>query len=1281
MSRFLCCLLLLHGTCLALLEGSERASWRLDLASDAHHEVIIDGWAMHPGRALDVRWQSPADVGEVWLEVCLITSDERFFATAMAIAGHRHSSIRVPLRPGYWHGPDGLLDDDALRGVRAAWVRVHGVSRAQGRLTGSLAVVDDQLSPRPLAIRLIDQALIDRGPWHEVHLQVVGDLGHEATVTLVGDGHQVPGFVGQRGTVVAGRWRARGASHWVFRLRPEELPVTAWRVVVARAGQAAWRSSPLPLNAATAIHQPLPDVPQGLLAMPISAGWQGHYVLFDPGAGCDGERRHGCCEQPALAPQLFWRDAWTGFRGRRAVAHPYALQLDHHCVTAVDSIDLLPQSLFEEHGAFRFGLSPLHVDADGPWHSPLQAFADDEALEDLLLHAREIIARARAAPQLRAWRISCVQNANDPAQRRRLHRFTTALVALLQRYDGQRPLEVRHPQAVTYARLEADGQPWISFEPGEGGHPWLIGTAAPPPPTTVYATQAGRSRAVATPPNPALRRRLAPITQHHASHGQQSLRLVVHEPVDGAMKSHDVAVVREVDANLFNLDRLELDVLLEGSGAIQLYCWVTDAEHRWYQQALAPVRAEGRWQTLGVDFSAHGDWEAVGHDRPWTGDQRRRIRLLGFTGHAYHRPDEEPRRTHLHIDALRRFGWPHEPAPDPSITLRNHPASATAHASLRVDFDIDLPVANPYDADQADVVGELRHEDGRVIRHPAFWYRPVALVMEDGHEQARLDDDARWQWRIAVPEAGSWQWRLVARLRYREEVQQITSAWHDLTVAPPDAQALLPVRQDDDPAWWRTEDGRWFYPLGINLRSPGDERQDVVLASAGLPQRSADWERLGTRAYADWFATMQEHRLNFARVWMSPWWCGLEWGKGWDEFGGLGVYNQAAAARLDAVMDMARQHGIYIQLELQNHGMTSTDVDQQWGPDEENPGSPYNIVNGGPCVSVVDFFRNETAWTHHANRLRYTQARWGHASHLMAWVLTSEIEFTGAFFHEAYRPGYHDPRAHSPTTEAWVRRSLDWFSQHDYRQRPVSIHFSHPWRGRPLWEVEGLGFSYSNAYTGFQTDMRQLGGPRPNLAVALHHYLDRHFPPQHFNRPTMIGEWGGHWQERSATVLDAELRTGLWTQAVMPYAGNVGFWWWLWVDAAQRWGDYRAIAAFLADDDPRGQGYQTYRPRINRMRGQARAEMIGMYSPTSHRYYAWLSGLDRNPAVSDARPAGSAQVMTGQPHSLWQVERWDCSQGVVVSTSIVSANEQGVVELDLGQLAPDAAFKLERRAR
>ncbi len=170
-----------------------------------------------------------------------------------------------------------------------------------------------------------------------------------------------------------------------------------------------------------------------------------------------------------------------------------------------------------------------------------------------------------------------------------------------------------------------------------------------------------------------------------------------------------IGVMRDIDATLFNLDRLEFDAALEGGGTAQLYCWITDNYHHWYQQRLDAIDGNRRWNTVGVDFSDHGEWQAVGGAPPWSAECRRRIRRLGIAAFRHEltppaaaaavaavgapatgTPATAPKRTPgapaaapppggtpaaapvaaaLYLDRVRRFGWAVEAAP--ALALRD----------------------------------------------------------------------------------------------------------------------------------------------------------------------------------------------------------------------------------------------------------------------------------------------------------------------------------------------------------------------------------------------------------------------------------------------------------------------------------------------------------------------------------------------------------------------------------------------------------------------------------
>ncbi len=1191
--------------------------WPLDLyvEPDTKQAFALDPIAVNMGDriVLEADWSQLSQLA--WLECCLVTNDGRFFATAMPLPAdpERTGKLSIRFSPEAWSGPDGLLDDDALAGAQELWVRSFGIASKVGHLTGRVQLEQGTTESEP-RIQVLGGGVQDRGPWRELQVRLLGVQGDDPRrVDLVrADGGSIPAFPQRRLAPQLGRVHIRGPSMWCVRLRPDEVIASGWRLRTE-----TWTSPPMPAL------RTVPGAPLATGVAPLTRATpsrHGQLVVAKPG---DDAERQEVNAEPALAPFLIWRADWTHYRGTALLAHQPAAALDAAVAAGATAIDLLPQSLFEEHGSFRFGLSPWHVSVKGGWTWPSDLYANSDAHADLLWHARNVVARCRAAPSLQQWRVSCKVPATGEDDRRALTQLITSVRDLLR--DDPRPLIIDHPQAVPYDPRRRDERPWLDFENHTDGFASLSGQAAV-------------------------------REQGEASSNRAALRVTCADDRPAVLD-----LVRSLDANVFNLDRLEFDVQLTAkSGALQLFAWVTDEQHRWYQQRLDLIAANAPWCSVGIDFSPYATWQPVGHTTPWDGTQRRRIRHIGIQGYGHQlSPDSTVR-----LDRFMRFGWPAEPFP--ALKILDLDASTTrlsCFETLDVSFDLNQRSANPYDPDMIDVVGEIESPEGTVTVHPAYWYEAVSFAPDaKGIERATRSDEGEWRWHFAPPTPGTWRWRIKARFEYRGTWLEKESTWQALNVEPAKRDALLPIRASKDPRYWERSDGSWFYPIGINLRSPGDERQDGALEDAGSPLRSIHWEHQGTVAYEHWFDVMHQHGMNYARVWMAPWWCGIEWTRAWDGFGGLTWYNQIHAAQLDRVMAMARKHKVYVQLELQNHGMTAPRVDSQWAD------SPYNGRQGGPAQRAKDFFTSEVAWNAHRKRLRYTVARWGHNSHLMAWVLSSEMEFTGAWWDEAYRD---EDNGHSVTTERWINRSLDLLEQLDTTARPVSVHFSHPWRAGRLWrETKRLAFANSNAYTGFT----QIAGQSRRLDLALQVYLDQKFPPWTLNRPTMIGEWGGHWMEKSDALLRAELRTGVWMQAVTPYGGNVGFWWWLWLDATDTWDAYAAVAAFTADEDPRGHNFRTRNVVVE----GASARMLGMAGTDQHRYYAWRVGASRRPNLSALKNGGTARIRTGAADTAWRITRFNCTTGTATADAVLRSDASGDILLPIGPLDPDTAFKLDR---
>lgn len=1269
------------------------AEWRLNISDSAAVQGI---GALPPGGSLTIAWERSRPVGEAWLEPFIDTPDLRHAMVAAPLRmadGQRSGTATIRFVPADWAGSP--LSDDLLALVARLGANATGEA-------GPLAVRFTTTAGSAADPAAVAPHQVDRSCWREWRLVVLDraagglPIATGAGAVIDGQGRHWPCFPDQPWVAdSAGRWLARGSPRWVLRLAANETPVEPlrfawWKQTSADLAVPDWQSPALPAAERSAEpppgHPPLVPAP---IPWPLTAAWSGQAERWLPTKPAQpGFRLLPTSDWPAApAPVLAWSAGWGGMRGPGLVAWQQAAAWDAVLASGLPAIDLLPAAWWDEQGAFRFGT--------GPWSAlrPSALWADERWRSNLLGQVRTVIARSRAAPGLKEWHAGstgCVPAGGEAD----LRACAATLAATVAACDA-RPVLFRHPLLVNFAKDEPVANGWFGFEDGPQG--W----------EALPLAEFTRSQVAAT-------------RGAGAADGQGWLRLAL--PAVGAERAAGAWV--HLDANVVNLDRLDLSARLDAQGgSVRLFAFCTDERHRWYQQDLGEIPAWSTWLAVTADFRDEASWEPKGHATPWSGATRRRLRCLGLTA-WYHGQTTGP--VTVGIDAIRRRGWVVEESPS-ELSIRSlrlgswntaprssdlvaggTPAPSRGPAAsgppdavdprmtnpaglplvprwqpIGADVELSRSSANPYDPDSADVVGEVEGPAGQRLTWPAWWHEPYELALDRGIERAVPSGAGHWRWRFLPTAPGVWKWRIVARLKLRKDWQQTTSPWHQVEVsAAADPAALLPIRIcARDPTWFETADGAFCLPLGLTLRSPGDGRQDDVLADIPGKQkalsRSRDWERLGTRAYERWFSLMQANGLDWARVWMCPWWCGQEWTREWDEYGGLTWYSQAHAARLDRVLDLAAAHGVRVQLELQNHGMTSPTIraNGRRGVDSQWEESPYAFENGGPCRHPTEFYSSDAVWAIHAKRLRYCLARWGWRSAWAATALSSEMEFTGVWDSEAEAD---EINGHSPTLQRWVERSRDWFAERDPLRRPLSFHFSHPWRAAKMWRIPGLGFSFSNAYTGFQSDMApgRLGGTgERDLPLALDRYLTQHFPPVALRRPTLLGEWGGHWAQNNHTQLLGELHTGIWLQAVLPYGGNVGFWWWLWVDAADQWGEYAAVKRFLAGEDRRGRDLVIANPKSE---GSGQAQAVGMASETMHRYYCWLKSLDQNPGLTNDRDQGRLIIETKAKDSIWRVERWDCRAGTLNNTVELTADSTGRLRIPLGKLTPDAAFKLDR---
>jgi hypothetical protein len=567
--------------------------------------------------------------------------------------------------------------------------------------------------------------------------------------------------------------------------------------------------------------------------------------------------------------------------------------------------------------------------------------------------------------------------------------------------------------------------------------------------------------------------------------------------------------------------------------ALQLSLFVKDKDGLWFQSAPVSRLPSGQWQTVRFDLDPCDNLlSGRGHDGAWNAYYAGHIMDMGLQFFAPTKWEGA-----IQIGDLRAA----DEAPARSIPLRivnfqRLTATPAAYETTEFSFDLSVPVANPFDPDDTDVQAVFISPSGKTFTRPAFYYQGYCRSMGDDQIE-RVGPSGRASWRVRyVPlEAGRHTWILRAKVGAKE-VETRPQSFMVAAHGPHGFPRVSPA----DPRYFETADGKFFYPIGLNIHAPFDTRCAQMLGTPVLPNR-------GTYAYDYYLEKMGRNRMNAMIMWMSNWWLSIEWTDRWKGFGGLVDYNLGNAWRLDHVLDAAAKNGVYINLVLDNHGKYSGYVDSEW------PTNPYNSANGGPCETPEAFFTSDEAFNIYAKRLRYIIARWGHHPNLLGLEIVSELNLVGTTKKFEMDPSH----------VAWVQGVGAYLDAIDAYHRPITIQYSNNWRTMDgkVAQLPEVDYIVGDAY-------KKSGSIAPLMirtAAANTQY----------GKPTFSAEFGGSWIGTTPSRLHADLHCGLWTNAMTQSAGAPFFWWFDFVDRYNLYPEFGVLRDFMEDEKRIGKGSRT----------------------------------------------------------------------------------------------------------
>lgn len=314
------------------------------------------------------------------------------------------------------------------------------------------------------------------------------------------------------------------------------------------------------------------------------------------------------------------------------------------------------------------------------------------------------------------------------------------------------------------------------------------------------------------------------------------------------------------------------------------------------------------------------------------------------------------------------------------------------------------------------------------------------------------------------------------------------------------------------------------------------------------------WYTSLDRKYYDydiWFGKMHDSGMDYARIWMAAWGFSLFWDdvENYDQ-------RQTNLKSLDAVVELAEEYGIYLQVCILHHGMFSRYVNPMW------PGSSntwyINKYGANPYGDYLDYpgeyFTDTWAKNSLKNQLDYIVARYGYSDNIMSWELFNEVDWI-----EEYT---------ASDGLAWHGEMASYLKIIDPNHLVTTSFKSESF--------------YSSTYNVFKIDAIDYVNVH---RYGIYNHLD-HLPTYQesageiFDKPILYSEIGysgnGGADQMEVDPDNVTLHQALWGGMMGSGAGSGMNWWWdSWIHPGNAYDVYRGAGIYAKLMDLSGTSYRT----------------------------------------------------------------------------------------------------------
>ncbi len=695
------------------------------------------------------------------------------------------------------------------------------------------------------------------------------------------------------------------------------------------------------------------------------------------------------------------------------------------------------------------------------------------------------------------------------------------------------------------------------------------------------------------------------------SDGRQALRVSFSQ--EGSRGQKKIVLRRSVHGYAKDLKAFELDVFNPFPGKNVELALAIEADQYYETDKISLTQGWNRKLHFAIDQEAKlkssaSNWEFTAKipDQAKLGS----LILLIYTGGV---PTGS-----FAIDNIRSLG-PMAAASSPrqKATIMAAPTLGTpitlqspknVYEPLELQIPLEASYNDPYNGQEIAVEARFESPSQKTHNVSGFLYKGDVTL------QGQVKNP-EWRLRFTPNEAGKWTYQITAK----NPQGAVSSGPLSFEVAKSSNDGFLRV-DPKDRRYFSFDSGRFYYPIGQNTA----------------------WDQ--TENYKKMFAAMKANGQNWARLWMSHWSFGIEW-KEMGNYKGLGNYNLANAERLDQILKLAEENGIYVQLVFEFHGALSSKVNPEW------PNNPYNKVQGGMLDKAQDFFTDLKARDVYKQRLAYVVARWGHSPAIMAWEFFNEINFADDY---------------NPENEfQWHKDMSQWLRKRDPYQHMITTSY-YDYYNKDSYQLATIDFTQYHAY-------------HRRVWKTMEQVVPRF---ENLQKPFFFGEFGSD----SGDGVDAQdkkgifLHAGIWVQAMQPVGGNAMPWWWdTQIQPNQLYSHFGALTRYLGNWDRRQQALQPLRESWP-VQMQQHTEQLNLYGlKTDGRVMGWIAdakGMHSSDRPSPQTFKGIQFALRDLPPGEYKAEYWDTYKGEMISTEKVAVKGKGEAILSLPAFTNDLAFKL-----